>query len=51
MIKWICCVKLCEKIAMSNLRTRMGISSIEDVIRYSRLVGLVICNAWMKKRS
>ena len=37
MVRWICSVKLCEKISMSDLKTRMGISSIEDVIRYNRL--------------
>ena len=31
---------------MSDLRTRMGISSIVDV---NRLVGLAISNAWLKK--
>ena len=51
MVRWICSVKLCEKISMSDLKTRMGISSIEDVIRYHRLrwFGLVISNVWMKK--
>ena len=37
MIKWVCSAKLCEKIPMSDLITCMGISSIEDVIRYNRL--------------
>ena len=37
MIRWICSAKLCEKIAMPDLRTRMGILSIEDVIIYNRL--------------
>ena len=37
MVRWICSAKLCEKIRMSDLRTRRGISSIEDVIIYSRL--------------
>ena len=36
-VRWICSAKLCEKIPMSDLRTRMGISSIEDVMRYKRL--------------
>ena len=33
MVRWICSAKLCKKIPMSDLRTLMGISSIEDVIR------------------
>ena len=37
MVRWICSAKLCEKIPTSDLRTRMGISSIEDAIRYNRL--------------
>ena len=37
MVRWICSAKLCEKIPVSDLRTRMGISSIEDVIRYNFL--------------
>ena len=37
MTRWICSAKLCEKITMSDLRTRVGIPSIEDVIRYNRL--------------
>ena len=37
MTRWICSAKLCEKIPMSDLRTRVGIPSIEDVIRYNRL--------------
>ena len=37
MIRWICSPKLCEKIAIPDLRTRMGILSIEDVIIYNRL--------------
>ena len=48
-VRRICSVKLCEKIPMSNLRTSMGISSIEDAIRYNHLCHLVISNAWMKK--
>ena len=36
MVRWICSAKLCEKIRMSDLRTRMGISNIEDVIRCNR---------------
>ena len=36
MVTWICSAKLCEKIPLSDLRTRMGISSIEDIIRYNR---------------
>ena len=39
MVRWICCssAKSCEKIPMPDLRTHMGISSIEDVIRYNHL--------------
>ena len=37
MVRWVCSATLCEKIPMSDLRTRMGISSIEDVMRYKRL--------------
>ena len=37
MVTWICSAKLCEKIPMLDLRTRMSISSIEDLIRYNRL--------------
>ena len=37
MVRWICSATLCEKISMSDLRTCMGISSIEDVIGYNRL--------------
>ena len=37
MVRWICSAKLYEKIVMSELRTQMGISSIEDIIRYNRL--------------
>ena len=37
MVRWICSAKLCEKIHFSELRTRMGISNIEDVIRYNCL--------------
>ena len=37
MVRWICSVKLCEKIPMPDLRTCMGISSIKNVIRYNRL--------------
>ena len=37
MVTWICFAKLCEKIPMLDLRTRMSISSIEDLSRYSRL--------------
>ena len=37
MIRWICSTKLCERIPMSDLRTRMGILSIEDVLSYNRL--------------
>ena len=36
MVTWICSAKLCEKIPMLDLRTRMSISSIEDLIRYNR---------------
>ena len=35
MVRWVCSATLCEKIPMSDLRTRMGISSIKDVIRYN----------------
>ena len=38
MVRWICSAKFFEKIPMSDLRTCMGISSIEDVIRYNRLL-------------
>ena len=37
MVRWICSAKLFEKIPMSDLRICMGISSIEDAIRYNRL--------------
>ena len=37
MVRWICSAKLCQKIPMPDLRTCMGITSIEDVIRYKRL--------------
>ena len=35
-VRWICSAKLCEKIPMSDLRPRKGISSIGDIIRYNR---------------
>ena len=35
MLRWICSTKLCKKITISDLRTRMSVSSIED-IRYNR---------------
>ena len=35
MLGWICSTKLCKKIPISDLRTRMSVSSIED-IRYNR---------------
>ena len=37
MVTWICSAKLCEEIPMSDVRTRMVILSIKDVIRYNRL--------------
>ena len=37
MVRWICSAKLYAKIPMSDLRTRMGISIIEDVIKYNHL--------------
>ena len=37
MVRWICSAKLCEKIPMSDLRTCMGTSNIEDVVRYNLL--------------
>ena len=35
MIRCICYTKVCERTPMSDLRTHMGISSIEDTIRYN----------------
>ena len=37
MVRWICSAKLCEEVPMSDVRTRMVILSIKDVIRYNRL--------------
>ena len=37
MVRWIYSAELCEKIPMSDLRTRMGFSSIENVIKYNCL--------------
>ena len=37
MVRWICSANFFEKIPMSDLRTYMDISSIEDVIRYNHL--------------
>ena len=37
MLRWICSTKVCKKIPMPDLRTRMGVSSVEDVIRYNHL--------------
>ena len=37
MIRWICSAKLADKIPMLNLRTRLGLHSIDDTLRYNRL--------------
>ena len=41
MVRWICSAKLCEKIPMSDLITRvlryLGISNIKNDIRYNHL--------------
>ena len=37
MICWICSSKLADKIPMLNLRSRLGLHSIDDTLRYNRL--------------
>ena len=42
MIRWMCGVALRDKCAMNGLRERLGIASVMDVMRKTRLAGLDI---------
>ena len=37
MVRWICSVKLSDRKSMKELRNMVGISEVEDVVRYNRL--------------
>lgn len=37
MLRWICSVKLSDKLSMKELRSRLKLHSVEDVLSYNRL--------------
>jgi len=54
MIRWICSSKLADKVSVSDLRTRLGISSVEGDMRWGRLrwfghLQRMDDNVWPKK--
>jgi len=41
MVRWMCCVKLEDKVSSKELRKRLGIVDIVSVLLQNRLVGMV----------
>ena len=37
MIRWICSAKLADRVSLRNLRSRLDLASIDDVLRWGRL--------------
>ena len=46
MIRWICSAKLRDKVPSEELRSRLGLCFIENVLRCGVYDGMVMFNAW-----
>ena len=46
MIRWICSTKLRVKVPSEELRSRLGLESIENALDVGVFVGMVMFNVW-----